>query len=654
MTVADGIVLAVFVLLLPLMAARVGRSLQREEEYFTGGQRTNLFQLVFFMFGSGTATDSTSTVMSGVWRAGIAGVWWQLVWVLVTPVFWVLAPMLRRLRAITTAEFFSIRFGTSTSVLYSLYGMAICVVLMAGVLYGSSRLLNTLTDPLFDNVADRLQLQFPVLSPQTAFMGPGYGQQPLLFFRPLKGDALAGIFLSILLVGCGLLGGLRAGILIDCVQGVLRVGLTLVLLPLVIWQAGGFGAVHRSAGLKTGMLDFVASSDAGLDRLSEPFTPFYLLMLSIAGLCGIIVQPHIMVLCGAGRRERDARLGFTLGNLLKRVLGILWAFLALGCVVWYLGPNSPLQQPGAPVEDVQLLQDLRQAANGDLQAFSAQEVYRLNKENSQFADRLFGRALRDLLDGMPPGLVGLVAAMVVAAAVSHCGTQMVVGSGLFSAHLCRFYLMPEREPRELVNVGRVCGVVLVAAALILQMSFRNITDIPILFIKTTSIIGVSMWMGLLWTRWNTVSVWAATIAGATMGVLCGYLPHEVERLIPSLAEQMFVETPNGRVILDSWKILLILSSTVTAGVVATLVTEMSQDDQLEFFYRVMRTKVRPGEVAADITKFEIRDDDELVPCISMFGFQFPGATREGTLGFVLAWVSVVVLILGTRLLLFVI
>jgi hypothetical protein len=38
----------------------------------------------------------------------------------------------------------------------------------------------------------------------------------------------------------------------------------------------------------------------------------------------------------------------------------------------------------------------------------------------------------------------------------------------------------------------------------------------------------------------------------------------------------------------------------------------------------------------------------------MFGFQFPGATREGTLGFVLAWVSVVVLILGTRLLLFVI
>jgi len=58
------------------------------------------------MFGSGTATDSTSTVMSAVWRAGIAGVWWQLVWVLVTPIFWVLAPILRRLRAVTTADFF--------------------------------------------------------------------------------------------------------------------------------------------------------------------------------------------------------------------------------------------------------------------------------------------------------------------------------------------------------------------------------------------------------------------------------------------------------------------------------------------------------------------------------------------------------------------
>lgn len=160
--------------------------------------------------------------------------------------------------------------------------------------------------------------------------------------------------------------------------------------------------------------------------------------------------------------------------------------------------------------------------------------------------------------------------------------------------------------------------------------------------------------GLIWPRWTSVSVWSATITGATMGILCGYLPQEVERLIPSLAEQIFVETPNGRVVLDSWKILLILSSTVLAGVTATLVTEVAQDDQLEFFYRVMRTKVRRGGIAADITTFEIRDDDELVPCISMFGFQFPGATREGTLGLILACVSVVVLIFGTRLLLFII
>jgi hypothetical protein len=144
------------------------------------------------------------------------------------------------------------------------------------------------------------------------------------------------------------------------------------------------------------------------------------------------------------------------------------------------------------------------------------------------------------------------------------------------------------------------------------------------------------------------------VVGATTGILCGYFPGEVERLIPSLADRIFVETPDGRVILDSWKILLILSSTFIAGAMATVITELSQDDQLEFFYRVVRTKVRPGEVGADITTFEIRDDDEMVPCLSLFGFQFPGPTREGTLGFVLAWVAVVVLILGTRLLLFVI
>ena len=106
MTAADGIVLACVVLLLPVVAARVGRRVSTPDEYFTGGQRTSLLQLVFFMFGSGTATDSTSTVMSSVWRYGIAGVWWQLIWVLVAPFFWVLAPLLRRLRAVTTADFF--------------------------------------------------------------------------------------------------------------------------------------------------------------------------------------------------------------------------------------------------------------------------------------------------------------------------------------------------------------------------------------------------------------------------------------------------------------------------------------------------------------------------------------------------------------------
>ena len=59
------------------------------------------------------------------------------------------------------------------------------------------------------------------------------------------------------------------------------------------------------------MFDFVASSGAiGLPS-HEPFTPFYLCMLSIAAVAGIIVQPHIMSLCGAAISEIDSRIGFT-------------------------------------------------------------------------------------------------------------------------------------------------------------------------------------------------------------------------------------------------------------------------------------------------------------------------------------------------------
>lgn len=160
-----------------------------------------------------------------------------------------------------------------------------------------------------------------------------------------------------------------------------------------------------------------------------------------------------------------------------------------------------------------------------------------------------------------------------------------------------------------------------------------------------------MWMGLVWTRWNHNSVWAATLGGALIGLLCGYFPEEVQRTLPGLSDRMFVVTSAGTVMLDAWKIALILAGSLGAGVFVTLLTEPQPPGQLEFFYRLIRTPVASGEVQRHVRDFAPSEDDrDLLPCLSLMGFQFPGATRGGVIGFVLAIAVVVAMVLGTKML----
>jgi hypothetical protein len=78
-----------------------------------------------------------------------------------------------------------------------------------------------------------------------------------------------------------------------------------------------------------------------------------------------------------------------------------------------------------------------------------------------------------------------------------------------------------------------------------------------------------------------------------------------------------------------------------------LLTDPQHDDQLEHFYRVIRSPVTPDEQKFG-DDYLPPEDNELVPAVSFFGFQVPGPTKGGTVGFVLAWVVVISMILGTK------
>ena len=52
--------------------------------------------------------------------------------------------------------------------------------------------------------------------------------------------------------------------------------------------------------------------------------PWFVLAISLLGLVGVAVQPHVMTATASGKTEMVARVGMCYGNFIKRFLTIAW------------------------------------------------------------------------------------------------------------------------------------------------------------------------------------------------------------------------------------------------------------------------------------------------------------------------------------------
>ena len=57
--------------------------------------------------------------------------------------------------------------------------------------------------------------------------------------------------------------------------------------------------------------------------------PWFIVMLTINGLIGIVAQPHLMAAVGTGKDENDCRVGFLYGTFVKRFCTVGWAMVGL-------------------------------------------------------------------------------------------------------------------------------------------------------------------------------------------------------------------------------------------------------------------------------------------------------------------------------------
>jgi Na+/proline symporter len=477
----DLTTLLVYLLGVTVAGLWAARKVTNLHDYFMGSRKFGKAFMVMHAFGTGTHTDHAVTVAGASYRMGMAGIWYQWLYLFATPFYWLVAPLLRRMRYLTTADYFEDRFSPALAILYTIYGLLYLSLQIGLMLLGTGKAANAISGG--------------AISPELAI----------------------GV-MTILFLSYGLLGGLPAAVVTDFIQGFFIIVLSFLLLPFVMEAVGGFTGLHQKVPEE--MFSLMAPGDppAGYDRV----TPFYIVMIVINALVGIVAQPHHMEIAGAGKTELEGRIGFTFGNMLKRICTLAWALTGVACIALY--------------------PDLADS------------------------EHAFGLASRDLL---PVGLVGVMLASMVAAAMSSCDSLMVDGSALFVKNVYQRYLRPQASVRHYLNVGRLVGVAVVMGGIVVATYATTVVGILKLTWSLVAFFGIAFWGGVLWRRCNAYGAWAGILGSS----LLWYLSRFVWGW--ELHQQFLVYLLGG----------------FFCMIVVSLLTPAADQDRLNRFYAILQTPV---------------------------------------------------------------
>ena len=371
--IADFVVLVVYLLGIIAIGIGAARLIKNSGDYFmprTFGKG----MLIMHAFGTGTHSDQAVGVASKTFTSGLSGIWYQWLWLFCTPFYWLIAPIMRRFRAITVADVFAVRYHQSVGMLFAVVGMFNLMVAIGVMLKGTS----AVVAPCF-----------------------GEGVSPDLII----------VVMTVMFLAYGLAGGLAAAIVTDFIQGIMTIVFSFILLPFALSAVGGLAGL-RQAIADPQMFSLVAPAEIGI---------FYIAVIAVNALIGIVTQPHTMGNCAAGRTESDGRFGFTVGNFVKRVCTMAWSLTGLAAVAYFAGRE---------VEP----------------------------------DQVYGLMAREFLPAILPGLLGIFLAALLASVMSSCDSFMIASSALFTENVYK-PLRPDRTAGHYLVVGRLTSLVIVVGGL---------------------------------------------------------------------------------------------------------------------------------------------------------------------------------------------
>jgi len=540
------VILAVYFAGMLLLGWYSKRRAQSREGYLLGERKFGTSMMVMHAFGAGTNPTDTSGCISKSVATGASGIWVSWMWMFGTPFYWLIAPIMRRMRCLTMTDYFEERFGQGAAVLYTIVASVGMTIFFGGVLLATTRTV-------------------------LGMMGKGADPNVEVWFFGIL------ILTTVVFVVYGYWGGIVAAVRTDMVQGLMIIVLSFLAIgpALKLAGVGGFGGMRSNlakasekvnaaiatarrrheAGDTDGMLETLHAAkgyepagnirkiiktweeDKDEDeavRLLEGakqadylslFNPAEFSLAAVILLCIMapltaLALPHLMSVTAAGKTEWEGRMGFVGGNLLKRVCTIGWSVLAL-CWLAYLIGRGKATSP----------------------------------------DAAFGDAIRALL---PPLLQGLMLACVMAASMSSGDAVQVTVAGLFTQSIYRRYVNPRADEQQLVRFTRLAGVAVIAASLGFAILMRSdLVKAIILYFNVLAAVGISTAMGILWRRMNQTGVFCATIAA--MGVLIA------SRVIPGVPRAVTYGA--------------FMAAGVVFGVIGSLLSKPPEPKRIEEFFK---------------------------------------------------------------------
>lgn len=289
-------VLALYLVVMLALGWWSRRRASSQSGYLIGDRKFGAPMMVMHAFGAGTTPGDAAGVVSGSVQTGASGVWVSWLWMFGTPFYWLIAPLVRRMRCLTLADFFEERFGRGAAALYILVASVGMVVCLSSVLLATT-------------------------STVQGMMGKASGPDAEAWFY--------GVLLVSTLtftVYC-YWGGIVAAIRTDFVQGLMMIALSFLAVPAVLRL--------QSVGGLSGMREILAAASgerqADLLSIFDParFDLWAVLLLCVQAPLSAMALPHLITVCGAGKSEWEGRMGFAGGNMLKRICTIGWSILGL-------------------------------------------------------------------------------------------------------------------------------------------------------------------------------------------------------------------------------------------------------------------------------------------------------------------------------------